>query len=454
MGRGSIRRLSLAACAGAGLALCGPAAGASVPAGTITAQSGWRVVAHLAKNVTVSRKTITVAGYRGTRTLTKIAWIAGNPHVSLSASAVVPSRYGAAEHSFGEGRISALRRSRSVFAGINGDTFCPGCARDGGDLLHGLLVHNRRILATGAGPAVGYGPNGHMVMAPVQAVPLKLGLPNGPASIVTWNALSVPGRVTIGDQVDVLTRAGATFSIPATSTALVLTGAVSVGGTPSTAAAVFGNMLRLSAPYADPRDRITGTAGKLEWVNAYRIRQSGGTPVSTPVPVSPVTVSGANVKVPEDGVVLVAPTTSTAGQGLIAAAAAGTVTVPLDDQGWGAVANVMDGKFQMVEQGVAQTRYPGWSDSWPWYCQGPGWGCVRAAVAQKGRHGWLIVVKGRYGTGLTMPDYGRVLAQLGVTNAMGFDSNTHADFWRRGARPITADGWEPGAPAATVLHYR
>jgi len=97
-------------------------------------------------------------------------------------------------------------------------------------LLHGLLVHNRRILATGAGPAVGYGAGGHMLMAPVQAVPLKLGLPNGPASIVTWNALTVPGRVVMGDQVVVLTRARATFAIPATSTAVVLTGAVSVGG--------------------------------------------------------------------------------------------------------------------------------------------------------------------------------------------------------------------------------
>ena len=53
-----------------------------------------------------------------------------------------------------------------------------------------------------------------------------------------------------------------------------------------------------------------------------------------------------------------------------------------------------------------------------------------------------------------MPDFARVLAQLGVSNAMGFDSNTHADFWRRGGTPITAGGWEPGAPAATLLHFR
>ena len=95
----------------------------------------------------------------------------------------------------------------------------------------------------------------------------------------------------------------------------------------------------------------------------------------------------------------------------------------------------------------------GWPDSWPWYCQGVGHGCVRAVVATTPSEGWMVVESASGGNGLTMPDYARVLAQLGATNAMGFDSNSHADFWRSGASPITAFGYEPGAPAATMLSY-
>ena len=437
------------------MALLVPAADAAAPVGSITSQTGWKLVVRLGRNLTVSHKTITVAGYRGTRTLTKITWMLGSPRVSLTAAAVVPSRYGPTLHSFAEGRISRLaRHSRTLVAGINGDTFCAGCAGNGGDLLHGLLIHNRRLLADGSGPGVGYLAGGRMLMGTVRAAPVRIALPNGKATVGVWNALAIPGKTMFGDQLAVFTRPGAIVAIPSTSTALVVTGAVSVDGIQTTAGAQFGNMLRWSVPYADSADRIIGPAGRSEWVNAYRIVQGGGTPETGTMPVSSVTVSGANVTVPAGGVVLVAPTTSVAGQGLVAAARAGSIDVPLDDSGWGAASSVMDGKFQMVANGVAKTRYPGWPDSWPWYCQGSGWGCVRAAVAQKGGHGWLVVVRGKYGTGLTMPDFARVLAQLGVTNAMGFDSNTHADFWRRGGLPITSDGWEPGAPAATLLHYK
>jgi hypothetical protein len=455
MGVCHLRRCAVLVCAGAAVALLAPAADAAAPVGSITSQTGWRLVARLGRNLTVSHKTITVAGYRGTRTLTKITWLLGSPRVSLTAAAVAPRGYDGSENSFAEGRISGLaRHSRTLVAGINGDTFCPGCARNGGDLLHGLLIHSRRLLTDGSGPAVGYLAGGRMLMGNLHAAPVRIALPNGKATVGVWNALAIPGRSMLGDQLAVFTKPGLSVAIPSTSTAVVVTGAVSVDGLPSTAGAQFGNMLRWTVPYENSSDRVVGPAGGLEWVDAYRIVQGGGTPETATMPVSAGTVSGADVTVPADGVVLVAPTTSTAGQGLIAAAQAGLIDVPLDDNGWGAATNVMDGKFQMVANGVAQTRYPGWSDSWPWYCQGTGWGCVRAAIGTKGAHGWLVVVKGKYGTGLTMPDFARVLVQLGVSNAMGFDSNTHADFWRRGGKPITADGWEPGAPAATLLHFK
>jgi hypothetical protein len=209
----------------------------------------------------------------------------------------------------------------------------------------------------------------------------------------------------------------------------------------------------MAVPYKDAGDKSTGSAGVKEWVNAYRISQTGGTPVTAAMPVSGGIVSGATVTVPSNGIVLVAHKATTAATGLAAAASRHTVAVTLDDAGWGSAASIMDGKYQMVAGGVARTRYPGWRDSWPWTCQGTGWGCVRAAVGENSTRGYLIIVAGSSGGGLTMPDFARVLSQLGTTNAMAFDSNTHADFWRAGGTPITAGGREPSAPAATMLTY-
>jgi hypothetical protein len=430
-----------------------PQAGASVPMGTITAQTGWSKLAQLAPHVTVSRKQVTVAGYSGPRTLTRVSWTLGNSHVRLDASPVVASSYGAGQHSFREGRISAYVPSFPAIAGINGDTFCQGCANNGGDLLHGLMVRNRRIYATGGGPEVGYLKAGRMMMGTVHAVPVRLALPGLSASIAVWNALSIPGRTMQTDQVAVFSKRGASVVVPSGSTALTLTGKITVDGGATTVGGAFRRMLEMAVPYQDTSDKVTGPAGASEWVDAYRISQTGGTPQSLPMPVKGPVTSGGTVVVPRNGVVLVAPTASSAGTALQAAAAKPAVQVALDDRGWTRAASMMDGKHQMVVNGVAQTRYPGWPDSWPWYCQGPGRGCVRAAVGESSTRGWLIMETAANGNGLTMPDFSRVLAQLGATNAMAFDSNTHADFWRKGASPITAGSGEPGAPTTTALRY-
>jgi hypothetical protein len=430
-----------------------PSAGASVSAGTVVAQSGWSSLGSLAPGVAVSRKTVTVAGYRGSRTLTRVSWRIGNSHVGLDAAPVVAGGYGPLQHSFAEGQISSYGRSTSALAGINGDTFCGGCANNGNDTLHGLLVHDRMIYATGRGPEVGYTPGGGMIMGAARAVPITLSLPNGTVTVAVWNALSIPGRTMYADQVAVLSHAGTRFSIPRSSTALVLAGNVAAYGATSTVGAQFRNMLTMAVPYQDAADKVTARSAQPEWVDAYRVSQTGGTPVTVGMPVSGTTVSGTTVTVPANGVVLVARNATTAAKGLVAAAAHHTVAVTLDDKGWNLASSIMDGKFQMVSHGVAQTRYPGWPDSWPWYCQGTGSGCVRAVLAETRTQGWLIIETGNGGNGLTMPDFARVLTQLGATNAMGFDSNSHADFWRKGASPITAYGHEPTTPEATILHY-
>ena len=435
------------------LALVATAPAGSSVSGTITAQTAWSSLGTLAPGVTVSRKLITVSGYGGQRTLTRISWALGNSHVALDAAPVAPSGYGASQHSFAEGVVSSYGRATGALAGINGDTYCGGCARNGGDTLHGLLVHNRRIYATGAGPELGYTPGGQMVFGDARAVPVRLALPNGSATIAVWNARSISGHVMHGDQVAAFDKAGAAVSVPGTSTAIVLAGNISVSGAASTVHAEFLNMLQMAVPYADSADQVKGSSAAAEWANAYRVSQTGGTPVTVAMPVSGAARSGTTLTVPANGVILVAPTGTTAGSGLVAAAARHTVGVPLDDSGWGDAQSIVDGKFQMVAGGAAQTRYPGWPDSWPWYCQGPGRGCVRAAVAETKTFGWLIIESGSGGSGLTMPDYARVLAQLGAQNAMGFDSNSHADFWRTGASPIDAFGYEPGSPEATMLTY-
>jgi hypothetical protein len=172
------------------------------------------------------------------------------------------------------------------------------------------------------------------------------------------------------------------------------------------------------------------------------------------MPISGGLVTTHSVVVPRNGVIIAAAKGTSAAAGLRRAVARRQVPVTLDDADWNKAQTIMDGKFQMVKSGIAQTTYPGWKYSWPWWCQGPRMGCVRTAVGQTRTQGWMIVVADPSGSGLTMPDFASVLAQLGVKNAMAFDSNTHADFWRRGATPITAGGGEPPVPATTLLRYR
>jgi hypothetical protein len=438
------------------LALCVcSTASAGASTGAITSRTGWTTTARLANGVVEQQAMIDVAGY-GERTLTRVTWRIGNPHVRLDAAPALGG-YTASDHGFGEGRISNYGAATHALAGINGDTFCEGCASGGGDLLHGLLVHNRRIYAFGSGPEVGYAPSGSMIMGTARAVPFEVSTAVGSATIARWNAETLPGGTPIGtDQLAVYTHVGTHVSVPSHFVALALSGAkIRVRDIATTSAKIFANLLRAAVPYTDHHDRVSGSeTHAAEWVDAYRIGQVSGIAVHVRLPVEGAAVRSRSVTVPAGGVVLVARASGTAGEGLVSAAKAKHLGVRLDDAGWGTARSIMDGKYQMVAHGAARTAYPGWPDSWPWYCQNTPRGCVRAAVATTGTQGWLVVVSGPRGEGLDMPDFARVLAQLGAKAAMGFDSNTHADFWARGTAPITAGRYEPGVPAATMLTYR
>ena len=151
----------------------------------------------------------------------------------------------------------------------------------------------------------------------------------------------------------------------------MVSGTVPAYGMTSTAGAQFRNMLQMAVPYQDSADRVRGSAGHAEWVNAYRVARAGSTTTVVAMPAAAATVSGATVTVPQGGVVLVAHTATTAGKGLKLAAARGTVPVTLDTPGWNAATSIVDGKFQMVAHGAARTRYPGWPDSWPGWARYP-----------------------------------------------------------------------------------
>ena len=90
-------------------------------------------------------------------------------------------------------------------------------------------------------------------------------------------------------------------------------------------------------------------------------------------------------------------------------------------------------------------------DPWQWACGG---GCWRPALVRSGNSAWMILIGGRGGAGLTMPKFARVLADMGATDAMGFDNNNSAELWRPGHRPITGYGYERLLPTATTLSYR
>ncbi|HUZ83094.1 MAG TPA: phosphodiester glycosidase family protein [Gaiellales bacterium] len=296
-----------------------------------------------------------------------------------------------------------------------------------------------------------------MIMGQARAVPVQVGYPGGSATIAVWNSATLPGGGAIAPaQLAVFTAQGASVAVPADGVAVSLGGSAAVtGAAASSPRAVLAGLLRMAVPYRDSGDRTVGPAGVREWVNAYRISQTGGLAVTATLPVLCGPVSAATVTVPAGGAVLVAGGGTAAANGLAAAATVGRVTVRLDDRGWGAATGVMDGKFEVVRGGVAQTSYPGWADLWPWSCRGNGSGCLRTVLAtDRHGHGWMIAVSAANGYGLTMPDLGRVLAQLGAVSAMAFDANTHAALWRRGAAPVSSYGYEPRVPATTTLRYR
>jgi hypothetical protein len=202
---------------------------------------------------------------------------------------------------------------------------------------------------------------------------------------------------------------------------------------------------------------------KPESVVSFRITESTAQrqPVSMPI-TAPGTCAanvcqpGEPVTIPVGGVLLLARTDTLnhlAADGLQAAAALGTpeIDTAIDDEGWSNVTDIAGGKPMLVSGGHAISTRPDSIDPWQWDCGG---GCWRPALVRSGNSAWMILIGGKGGSGLTMPKFADVLADMGATDAMGFDNNNSAELWRPGHRPITGYGYERLLPTATTLSYR
>jgi hypothetical protein len=302
-----------------------------------------------------------------------------------------------------------------------------------------LLVHNRTVSDFGwGGPAVGYLPNGSMVMGRPQAVPAFLKIGSHSLTVGAWNA-----KPLHDDQIGVYSGV---------STVTVPTGFV---GFAIDSKALL-NLLHGS------RGGYTFPSGKnvKEIVTGFRFSVPGGThtdasmsfgqPAACPETACPAPTV---MPMPADGVIVLARAGSMAAIGLGAKLSAGApVLVGVDDLGWARVTDTMGGKPQLVTNRAPQTLLLPYVDPWQW--QYSHW---RPAIVQKGTEakgqGWMVLVGGPNAVGVRGSTFARMLAQMGATNAMGFDNNSSAELYRPGAKAVTAYGFERQIPVATYLTF-
>jgi len=444
-----VRRLPLAAFASLACAL-----------GAAPAAEAWPVVAKrvvssrdLAPAVSLARYRLTLAGGAPAQDFYRVSWPLGNRHVGLHAE--LRGSFDPATRSVGNDTISSWASwgaPRGFLAGMTGDFSTPLSPRDlSRSRVSGLLVHGRNVYSFGwGGPAVGFEADGRFLMGAARAVPARIPLPgSSTATIGAWNprAADLP-QLLRGDQVAVYTVGGSTVRIPAGFVGV----AVRSGALPHL---LHGRKQGV---------KNSSGLGVSETVVAFRFDLPGAptTRISMPV-VKPAACAagtcpaGSRPRVPRGGALIVAKAApALAGAGLAARAQAATppVAVLVDDGRWGGVHDVAGGKPLLVHRGQPVQRQPDSVDDWQWTCNG---GCWRTALARtRDGRGWLVVSgePGGYGGGLTMRTFAAVLADMGVTEALGFDANNSAELYMPARRPITGYGYERRLPTLTAVTYR
>lgn len=442
---GRLRALAAAIAVSAVALAVAPAAYATGPI-----QSGLATpvaVTTLKPGVILTQYKVTVldAGVMRTQSIYKVSWTIGNSHVSLDSAALgtyYPDDFSVRLTQI-KGSPATIAAQSSLMAAINGDFFADSYSHSGAGRPSGLLIHDRTIYSFGwGGPAVGYMPGGNLVMGKPQAVPSLITLPNGKtATVGAFNALTSRGVAIHGDQVAAYVNAGAKLTVPTGYAGYVL---------PST---VLRTMLRGSKGgyrYSTGTN-INETVAGFRFEDPAAAYQQVSVPTSKPSTCPTGTcAAGTQLTVPLAGVVVLAKAGGIAATGLSAkSAAGGALAVATDNVGWDAVDDVMGGKPQLVNNGVAIAGRPSFVDPWQW--DNPHW--RPAVVKASNGQGWLVVAGGSRGVGIQGTTWAKMLVQMGAQSAMGFDNNSSTELYRPGVSPITAYGYERSIPSATFLSY-
>ena len=282
-------------------------------------------------------------------------------------------------------------------------------------MTSGILVHDRRVFRFGGGSvAAGYKPHGRFTFGRPTVRPVKLELPGGTfATVGAFNpAPATLASAIRSDQVAVYTHASQTIRVPA--------GAIGV--------ALSSDALTTELRGRQDGYKNVSGANRAESVVAFRIteptapRHAVSMPIATPSTCATnVCQPTESVVVPTGGVVVLARTgtaSTVAADGLRALAASGipAVGTAVDDVGWSSVTDVTGGKPMLVNAGRAVSTRPASIDPWQWDCGG---GCWRPALVRSGSSAWMILIGGKGGSGLTMPKFADVLADMGAHRRHG-----------------------------------
>jgi hypothetical protein len=430
------------------VALVGVAFAGAVPtssaAGTIRSRT---VVSQetLRPGVKLTHLRLEVQGASPKIDIYRVAWRAGDPHVRLRAVPlgdvdIAGDRIrGTTIRSWASGQSSYLT------AVMNGD-YSAYTNRYPWMRTAGMLVSRGRLIKAGwGGPAVGYLPDGRLLMGRPRASAVRLLLPTGHATIGAWEQLG--GDALKRDQVAAFTTLGRRVTIrPGYVGALVDRGFL--------AGMLTGSRLYRNVHGAGMQERVRAfrliRVPRDVGAAAWTMRRAGGC-------AELICRAGETAVVRTGTALLVARETTRveaiAAKGLarVARMAAPAVRITTGSRKWAEVEDVMGGRPQLVRDGAAITTRPSLVNDWQWRCGG---GCWRPALVQSySGENWLVVSGGQSYNGLTMPQWAATLRALGAKNAMGFDNNGSTELYVPGRRPFAAGGWERTLPTATALYY-
>jgi hypothetical protein len=392
----------------------------------------------IAPGVTYQHCVARLSSMQAAQQVYTVSWRMGDRRVAIG-SALIGAQH--TNRAIGIRPISAWARGKhGVIAAENGDFFT--YSRGMTAFTTGLLVHGRHVFQFGdpSEPVAGYAGDGRVQFGRVAASPQLVELPGRKSASIAGFGL----QPSYDDQVGVYRRAGTVVSIGSRYAAVMLT------GNP------FATSLSGARRWADPTGR-----GRLDTVGSFVLQQAGAAVVTRSYPVVQVTKS--QVKVPRGHVLLTylkaRAGVAASGFGAVLQTTPASVEVTQPASAWTAVTDTMAGKPMVVVNGKAISHRPADTTDDQWYSQQ--W---RPAIATTAGGRAAMVVIGATGWGSQSTkgaQFGRMLQQLGYTDAIEFDNRSSTELFRptpndgscrsSGSCQSMYRGWERDIPAATVL---